>query len=177
MATLSSNMSDFSDPPVKTQAVDNNDHIVERSYMTLDESGTQVWRSILPQGYVYDEKIETQSDNAQEYDSWSEASSDRPDDNDGHDECGKGGFHSCHDNPKNIYLQEGEDHSVNARYVEWNSVSETGLSEFSKRVRPRMRVSSQNMREMTWNQTQKRGSSFVAGRMRKMTAMHSKHRN
>jgi hypothetical protein len=113
-----------------TRVLDNNDNIVERSYMTLDETGAQVWRSILPQGYVYDEKIETQRDNA--YDSWynnsSEASSDQPDNDDGHEDCGKGGFHSCHDNPRNIYLQEGEDHSVNARYAEWNSVSETESS-------------------------------------------------
>jgi hypothetical protein len=93
-----------------TRALDNNDNIVECSYMNQDETGAQVWRSILPQGYVYDEKIEAQRDNAQEeYDSWyddsSETSSDRPDDNDGHEDCGKGGFHSYHDNPRNIYLQ------------------------------------------------------------------------
>ena len=30
-------------------------------------------------------------------------------DDDGHYECGKGGFHSCPDNPDNYYLRENED--------------------------------------------------------------------
>jgi hypothetical protein len=61
-----------------TRAHDNNDNIVERSDTKLDETGAQVWRSILPQGYVYDEKIEVQRDNADDswYDDSSEASSD-----------------------------------------------------------------------------------------------------
>ena len=61
----------------------------------------------------------------------SEVSSDQPDDDDGHDDCGKGEFYSCHDNPRNFYPQGCEDHSVDARYTEWNSFSEAESSRFS----------------------------------------------
>ena len=61
----------------------------------------------------------------------SEVSSDQPDDDDGHDDCGKGEFYSCHDNPRNFYPQRCEDHSVDARYMEWNSFSEAESSRFS----------------------------------------------
>ena len=60
----------------------------------------------------------------------SEVSSDQPDDDDGHDDCGKGEFYSCHDNPRNFYPQGCEDHSVDARYTEWNSFSEAESSGF-----------------------------------------------
>jgi hypothetical protein len=63
----------FSDPPAKTRALDNNDNIVEYSYIILDETGGQVRRSILPEGHVYDKKIKSPMGNAQEdYDSWYE---------------------------------------------------------------------------------------------------------
>ena len=119
-----------------TREHDDNDNIVEHPDTKLNETGAQVWRSILPQGYVYDEKVEVKRDNDDDswYDNSSEASSDQTDDNDGHEDCGEGGFHSCPYNPDNIYLQEGEDGSVTARYVEWNSVSETELSGYANSI-------------------------------------------
>ena len=63
----------FFDPPAKTLALDDNDNIVEYSYIILDETGGQVRRSILPEGHVYDKKIKSPMGNAQEdYDSWYE---------------------------------------------------------------------------------------------------------
>ena len=116
-----------------TREHDDNDNIVKNPNTGPNETGAQVWRSILPQGYVYEEKPEVKRDDDEDswFDDSSEAPSDQTDDDDGHVDCGKGGFHSCPDHPDNIYLQEGEDGSVTARYVEWNSVSETGSSEYS----------------------------------------------
>ena len=116
-----------------TREHDDNDNIVGHPDTKLNKTGAQVWRSILPQGYGYEEKPEVKRDDDDDswYDDSSEAPSDQTDDDDGHEDCGKGGFHSCLDHPDNIYLQEGEDGSVTARYVEWNLVSETGSLEYS----------------------------------------------
>jgi hypothetical protein len=101
----------FSDRPAKTRALDDNNNNVEYSYVILDETNGQVRRSILPEGHIYDEKIESPMDNTQEGSdddqsvSWTDdssvASSEQPSDDDGHSDYGKGGFHSCPDNPKN----------------------------------------------------------------------------
>jgi hypothetical protein len=158
-----------------TREHDDNDNIVEHPDTKLNETGAQVWRSILPQGYVYDEKIEVKGDNDNDswYDDSSEALSDQTDDDDGHEDCGEGGFHSCPYNPDNIYLQEGEDGSVTARYVEWNSVSETESLEHSNSTgegdSPRMEEDIEPDPEEAWN-------SFVGEQTRKTTDMHSRHR-
>ena len=103
----------------------------------------------------------------------SEASSDQTDDDDGHGDCGKGGFHSCPDNPDNIYLQEGEDGSVTARYVEWNLMSETESSGFSHSASegdsPSLEEEEEPDPEESWDM-------FRAGETRKMTDTRLRHR-
>ena len=56
----------FSDPLANTHAFDDNDNVVEYSYIILDETGGQVRRSILPEGHICDGKIESPVDNTQE---------------------------------------------------------------------------------------------------------------
>jgi hypothetical protein len=116
----------------------------------------------LSKGYVYEEKPVVKRD--EDRDSWfgnssdgdsSEAPSDQTDD-DGHVDCAKGGFHSCQDHPDNIRLQEGEDGSITARYVDWISVSETGSSDYSNSTgeggSPRVEEDVEPDQEDVWEQ-------------------------
>jgi hypothetical protein len=149
-----------------TREHDNNDN-VKNPNTGPNETGAQVWQSILPQGYVYEEKPVVTRD--EDEDSWfgdssggnssdgdsSEAPSDQTDD-DEHADCAKGGFHLCPDHPDNIRLQEGEDGSITAKYVEWNSVSETGSSDYSNSTgeggSPRVEEDVEPDQEDVWEQ-------------------------
>ena len=100
----------------KTCALDGNAN--EHSSVLLDETGRQERRSVLPEGHIYDEDIGLPVDSTQEgadddrsivwTDNLSVVSvlSEPPSDDDGHSKCGKGGFHSCPDNPANFNLRE-----------------------------------------------------------------------
>jgi hypothetical protein len=73
-----------------------------------------VRRSVLPEGHIYDEDIGLPVDSTQEGADddrsiiWTDdssvvsVSSEPPSDDDGYSEFGKGGFHSCPDNPANF---------------------------------------------------------------------------
>ena len=102
----------FNESPATTCTVDDNDNEVKDSPAVDDESGKSTRRTVLPGGHVYYEEddplavdTDEESDDSELSDTWS--------DDDGHGECGRGGFHTCDDNPDNYHMRNDEDENIN----------------------------------------------------------------
>jgi hypothetical protein len=93
-----------------TRVYDDNENEVKRPPITLNKQGKGTGQVIPPGGYKYLEE-EPSVTNTQEPYLGSDDSSAFSED-DGHGDCGRGGYHACPDNPANYNMREDEDEDI-----------------------------------------------------------------
>jgi hypothetical protein len=92
-----------------TRIYDDNENEVKRPPIALNKPGKGTGQVIPPGGYEYLEEEPLVTDTQEPYlnsdDSYES-------DDDGHRDCGRGGYHACPDNPTNYNMQEDEDDNI-----------------------------------------------------------------